>query len=198
MPDYTALVSILDDSLLPRHVQTNTLHFQDVGALSDPQGLADDLAAVYQAFYAGAQISPQANTVNVKFYDKGDAIPRPIKGEKSLTLTPSGSAAAPRELAICLSFYSERNLPRQRGRIYLGHWAAAQVAERVPLALRTKLLDLADAIAGLGGADVDWQVYSRVDDQGRSVTDAWVNDDWDIVRSRQPDETVRSTRAVGA
>jgi hypothetical protein len=43
---------------------------------------------------------------------------------------------------------------------------------------------LAPLLENAGGADVDWSVFSRLDNVARAVTDYYVDDEWDTVRSR--------------
>lgn len=210
MPRYTALVSLQNTSGLPEDWCTNTLHFDDhnlTGEGSSPDTLASDLADIYVAQWT-LWGSSSFNQVDVRFYDLEDAQPRPIKGQATKPLVGKGSGG-PREVALCLSFYSERNLPRKRGRIYCGPFASIVSNGEVPsqTSIMAPLLDMADGFAGLGGIDVDWCVYSPTDaalaggDVGAGmhpVTDAWVDDAWDTVRSRGKKASQRSTRTTGA
>jgi hypothetical protein len=44
--------------------------------------------------------------------------------------------------------------------------------------------ELPDILAGIGGADVDWIVWSRKQKLAHQVTDWFVDDEWDVIRSR--------------
>jgi hypothetical protein len=188
MPVWKLQCSWAADSALPRDRLVITPHVNDGGVGSDPQGLCDDLLAAltgWQAF---------SGEVSVRAYDAQGTVP----------VYPAGSAVANsglfqardviREVALCLSFYSERNIPRRRGRLYLplpligaapgirptaGHFEAAS--------------GLATILQELGGPDVDWCVYSRTDDVARPVTNWWVDNEWDVQRSRGLRATARTT-----
>jgi hypothetical protein len=174
---------------LPRDSVVNTLHFNDAGIDTDPQGLAEDLLA-------GLAAIPilQSRGLRVKFYDLADALPRPIKGQAENTTTSNLSALGNREVALCLSYYSERNLPRQRGRIYVGPFSAAEAGSRTPAApIRAAVASLVPVFTNLGGSDVDWCVYSRTDGVMRPITNWWIDDAWDTQRRRGLRATTRDT-----
>jgi hypothetical protein len=59
-------------------------------------------------------------------------------------------------------------------------------------AVRNRVAELVPILAGLGGLDVDWVVYSRVTDTARKVTNWWVDDAWDIQRRRGLRPTTRT------
>jgi len=69
---------------------------------------------------------------------------------------------------------------------------------RIVVATRDKALSLAQGIADIGGIDVSWQVWSPTDNQGRDVTNAWVDDAWDVQRRRGLRASTRSELATGA
>jgi hypothetical protein len=190
VPRLRALVSLLDDSNLPERRMCNVLHFNDpVGA--DEQSLASDLADVYVDFFNQAQLSSAIQQIDVRFYDLADDEPRPIKGQ-SIKPAVGGGSPGPREVALCLSFYSERNLPRSRGRLYIGPWATTVMQERPDAGTRDIVAELVPGLTGLGGVDVDWCIYSRVDDELKPVTDWWVDDSWDTQRRRGHEPTART------
>jgi hypothetical protein len=164
----------------------NVLHFRDNGINpTDEDALATDLAAIYAGFaYFG-----DTNQVAVNLYDLADAEPRPVVG--SATHSYVKTDAGPREVALCLSFYADRNIPRRRGRIYVGPFNAGRVDGRRPSqALLDGILALAPAFSSLGGADIDWVLYSPTESQGagattvHQITHAWVDNEWDTIRSR--------------
>lgn len=180
MPVWKLQTAIWRDSVLPRDAMVMTPHFNDEGVGSDPQGLCEDLAVAIAAWAARAP-----NQVTVTAYDaQGTA---PVYPQGTFTVGTGGAAEStiPREVAICLSFYSERNIPRQRGRVYApAPVIMDSVSGRPDSTMRQKVGDLAGIFGGLGGVDVDWCVYSRLDDVARPVTDWWVDDEWDTIRSR--------------
>lgn len=168
-----------------RDRMSNTLYF-DIGFDGNPidwQDLANDLAQIYDdtAYCNGFNIQ-------VRAYDMADAEPRPEKAysERVASGAPLGGA---RQVALCLSYYNERNLPRRRGRIYTGPWpASAGLASADQMA---QVMSLGQAFTNLGGINVDWQVYSPTEGQARKVTDYWCDNSWDIVRSRKIPATAR-------
>jgi len=180
MPLYRFQIAAQMDSTLPRDALVNTLHFNDQGIGSDPDVLCQDLLDIFQA---GWYANPCQITVDC--YGVGDPPQYPVgHAEENMGLSPASSCA--REVAICLSFYATRNLPRQRGRIFLPLCGSsyADSTPRPPTARMDQVLALATDFSNLGGIDVDWQVYSPTDGQGRNVTNAWVDDEWDTMRSR--------------
>lgn len=180
MPLLRFQVAAQMDSTLPRDALVNTLHFNDQGVGSDADGLCADLLAIFQS---GWYANPCQITVDA--YNVGAPPQYPVgHAEANMGLSPASSCA--REVSICLSYYATRNLPRQRGRIYLALCGTSYANDtaRPPTARMTAALDLATDFSNLGGVDVDWQVYSPTDAVGRNVTNAWVDDEWDTMRSR--------------
>lgn len=184
------------DSAFVRDHFVNTLHFNGVGTFANlgetnAQSLTDDLASVWQTL-------PNVGTirqVKVKAYDLDDAKPRPIIAETTRNAGAfPASSKCPREVALCLSYYADRNLPRQRGRIYVpAELLTAAVGVRPNSAQMTNVKDLHQKFADLGGADVEWSVFSRMDNVHRQVQHSWVDDEWDTVRSRGLRATTRMT-----
>lgn len=177
----------------PRDICTNTLYFEHQGDLIDPvdwQDLTDDVWTVYQDT---APVSGM--TLDVRSYDMGDAEPRPIKAQKTGAITGT-VADGDREVALCLSYYGERNLPRQRGRIYLGPWSASRLKERPETVVQQMLISLGQGLAGIGGENVSWRVYSPTSGEHHHIRHIWVNNEWDVLRSRGLRETARVTADV--
>lgn len=192
-----AIVSVAADSVLARDRCVNTLYF-DVTNVSllvgtDADALASDLATIYHNL-----MNPTATReIDVRLYNMDDPKPRPIAGRftKNVGAAPAGNI--PREVAVCLSFYADRNLPKRRGRIFLPAFAIGDPFGLRPAATtRTKLLDLADSFSGLGGVNVDWCMHSVKDQAHHKISTAWVDDEWDVQRSRGLRATTRATRNV--
>lgn len=157
---------------------------------ADYQDLADDLRDIYanQGWTQGAKIE-------VRAYDMADAKPREERAYSTVTM-PNTFRACPRQIAVCLSFYADRNLPRRRGRIYTGPWVGS--ADKPTDLIMDGLISMAQALAGLGGVNVDWSVYSPTNaaagqDSHYRVSEAWVDDSWDVIRSRKLPSTRRKT-----
>lgn len=186
------------DSTLARDTFVNTLTF-NVGFdvlnpfSTDWNGLCSDLADIYDQHYYGGH--PQ---IVVKAYNAEGVPPHYPIGEKILNVGVAPGSSGPREVAMCLSFYADRNIPRHRGRIYLPA-AAGQMTLNSPRpndGSIDKVLGLAQMFSDLGGTNVDWQVWSRSDNAFRKVTHAWVDDEWDTMRSRGMRPTTRHLHTI--
>lgn len=134
--------------------------------------------------------------VTVKVYDIEKPKPNfPIgTAVKNPTASPRNLAVIP-EAAVVLSFYADINRPRHRGRLYLPAWlvgaSASSMGREVPSALQTAAGDVAIMFAGLGGGNVDWGVWSRVDHAFHKATNYWISSAWGTVRSRGIKESNR-------
>lgn len=190
MPVWRLQTAIQGDSVFPRDAMVITPHFNDAGALTDPQTLCNDLATAI----SGYLLTPNSKQVTVRAYDAQGTVPVEPQGEAIRNVGLAPASSVPRELAVCLSFYSTFNRPRMRGRLYIPVpiiTTAGNLDTRPPSTVRTKVGALAAIFANLGGTDVDWCVYSRADNIARSVSNWWVDDEWDVVRSRGLRPTLR-------
>jgi hypothetical protein len=186
-------VSFGADSALPRDRFVITPHFNDAGATTDPQGLADDLADGIAGIITQTPIPTRE--IVVKAYDAQGTKPVYPQGTAVRNANAYPASGIPRELALCLSFYSERNVPRSRGRLYipLALIIGTSVSGSRPREQdRTALGLFPPVFTGLGGADVDWCVYSRSDNVARPVTHWYVDDEFDIQRRRGLRATTRT------
>jgi len=179
MPVWRLQTEWLKDTAFPRDRLVITPHFNDAGATTDPQQLCDDLAAALRTWHTAA------TELRVTAYDAQGTPPVFPQGEAVLNAGVVGDTSMPREVALCLSFYGTRNLPRQRGRLFIpaGLFTNAP-AVRPSAANQQKVADLVPLLTNLGGVDVDWCVYSRVSNTFPSVTNWWVDNEWDTIRSR--------------
>jgi hypothetical protein len=206
MPVYRMQVAFGADSALPRDRFIITPHFRqsDPGGVleNEPQGLVDDLAAALAAW------NTVTREISVKAYD---AERTPIAGEPGRPLAEALLNAntyplsnGPREMAVCLSFYSEFNSGRRRGRLYVPGpivFSGGGIEARPSAAQRTFVSALVPIFTDLGGADVDWCVWSRADRTARPVTHWFVDDEWDVQRRRglrSNTRTVGTTEEAGA
>lgn len=189
-----ALVSQYNEGDLADTAVTNTLHFHHTALLPDEFLGWDDLATDICTLFRTYKIAI-LNRTNVRLYSLDDEKPRPVRGEATQESTGTLADSGPREVALCLSFYSERNLPRQRGRLYLGPWSAGTMDLRPPSGNVTQALALGDGLTDIGGVDIQWGVYSPTDSEFRQVSHYWVDNEWDTVRSRGLRGTARVTVA---
>jgi len=196
MPLWRMQVSIAADGPLARDRFVITPHFNDTLPGSDPQGLTSDLADALETW--GGFVGTRE--IKVTAYDAQGTPPVYPVAETIKNANMAPPTFCPRELALCLSFYSQRNLPRQRGRLYIPATFLPLGANGAQLrpsgGSRDKVAALVPIFTGLGGTDVDWVVYSRLDNQPRSVSNWWVDDEWDIIRSRGMRPTTRTSGTV--
>lgn len=200
MPLYKMLVAMYADGGLERDAAVCTPWFNDHGATSDPANLCSQLADVFVKTSTGWW--KEANTqVRVTAYEHtpGDPTTGPPKAS---VLRNSGAflpATCTRDQALCLSFYAGENTGRKRGRLYLpvyGRPAAETAGVRPGATIIAAAKALGVALGGIGGLDVDWVVHSKADDASYTVTNIWVDDEWDTQRRRGLKATTRSTQAV--
>lgn len=194
MPDhYRALVSWGKSTDIPRDRCSNTLYFQNDQSPPTPDydDLASDIADVYAAtgLFAG-------NVIDVRMYNMEDAEPRPIRGQKVLTVGGTAPALGPREVALCLSYYGERNLPTQRGRVFLGPYNSTAMGLRPSDTAMNALITMGQGLAGIGGENISWRVHSVKTGDYHHIRNIWVNDEWDTMRSRGLRQTKRFTAEV--
>lgn len=171
--------------------------FRRAPALTDMDGLAQDLANALDAWHIWGTA---ALKIDVKFYDlegTGTVYPDGV-AHKNPAAAPV-TYNKPRELAVCLSYYGTHNAPRERGRIYIPYnlMTNEACALRPSAAAQTKAMSLGPIFANLGGADVDWIVWSRKNQTAAKVQNYWVDDEWDVVRSRGLLRTGRMVATTG-
>lgn len=190
MAIYRAQIGFVMDSVLPRDIILITPHYTG----SDPQALADGLSTNLQAnVNVGAA---QKFTVNV--YNAQGPPPHHPLGTATHGAT-TGSTAGPREVALCLSYYATKNQPRLRGRLYLPNGlisGASTIVARPTTAQRSAAMSFGPTLFKTLPAGVAPVVYSKKNDSSAPITDYWVDDEWDIVRSRGNRATTRSTGTV--
>lgn len=183
MPVWRLQTAIGADSPDTRDRFVITPHVNDTDLTTSPEELAEDWADTLLGWMDNSN-----REVRVTVYDAQGS--QPVFPQADVTRNPGAfpSSGCPREIAVCLSFFSERNLPRQRGRLYIpmALLTSSQsfATVRPGTALQEKVGNLATGLANLGGTEVDWSVYSRVDDEARPVTNWYVDNEWDTMRSR--------------
>jgi len=195
---YKFQVSMPVNDTLPRNRISNTVHFQHVvGSLldTDLENMCADLVALWQTRYG---LGP--GEVMCKAYDT-DAKPNYPRASVVVNANVPWIQSTPREVALCLSFAGEhRGNKSERGRIYLDPGAAvglAQIGLRPdPQHLQWALAwyDLSnESLPDIGGVDWKFGIWSPTYQKFTQSQQAWVNDDWDTMRSRGLRETTRVT-----
>ena len=180
-------VATLLDSALPRDRVISVLHFNirqaDPLASTDWDALSRDLLAIWRSNWGRPDTTQE---ISVTAYDLDDPKPRSPKSVQRTGTGLAPAATCPREVAMCLSFYSGSNRPRNRGRIYLSPAARGLtgLGARPTTQQMNDALAMAAAFSGLGGANVDWCVRSVADNQFKKVSHAYVDDEWDVQRRR--------------
>lgn len=156
---------------------------------TDAQALADKLKSNFTAFTPIGATKP----FTIRIYDAQKAPPSYPLATASQAGTPVNSDR-PRELALCLSYYSTHNRPRLRGRVYLpAQFVGGTLASRPSPAQITAALSFKDPLTQSLPPSTNMVVYSRMDDKSYGVDNFWVDDEWDIVRSRGRKPTSRQT-----
>lgn len=165
--------------------------FDVTSGVDDPDGLCEDLATALNTW-----LTPSfATQITVKAYDVEKKPHGPAAGVATRNPGVYKAAAVPREISLCLSFYSEYNVKRQRGRLYMPAFllGAGAVGVRPLAAIQTKGAELAQILQDIGSIDVDWSIWSPTDKVARRVTHWFVDDEWDIQRSRGMRPTSRAS-----
>jgi hypothetical protein len=195
---------------LPEDRYVNTFWFrQPEGSFSTAQA-ADTIADRLQAFYedAGVGLNPltwflsnqaidEARGLEVRVYDTDEVEPRtPYTEQRSLTGFVA-TVPLPNEVAVVLSYYATRNIPRRRGRVYIGplNLNALSTTENdgdgtPPLSLRQALQWAAETLSGY--EDMPWSVASRKDGVLRTITNGWVDNAFDTQRRRGVQANLRT------
>src|SRR5213079_107325 len=164
------------DSAFPRDVFTITPHYQGT-----------DFNALSAALLANLQTITGISTTGVFTIKTYDA-QRPKPNYPLVTATHGTgfkNSTLPRELALCLSYYSGRNIPRFRGRLYIpAPMVGGTMNVRPTSTQMTDTLAWANALGKSLPSNTFWSVYSRKDNQSYPITNTFVDDEWDVMRSR--------------
>lgn len=202
MPYYTsqAIVKTLDN--VQANFATNTWHFfaDDVAALGSAHtALLAFYAAVDQ--YMSALVSGAAGSIEIVAYNDEDAPPRAPVLRTTSFLVPGTGDPLPTEVSLCVSFQGSRlsGVPqaRRRGRIYLPFMNEANNAADARPSTGLVVGVVAGAQGLLSASDAaaswNWVTYSTVAPGYATVTDGWVDNEWDTQRRRGRSSTSRTT-----
>lgn len=203
MPLYRTQVSWAADmaggTLPPKDFITVTPWFNDHGPGTNPMTIAGDLCDVFAKSSTGWAPYNMQITTSVYLHVPGQLKDGPPVAKITKNAGVGATSACPREVAICLSFYAGQNQPGRRGRLFLPvclSAATVTLGVRPDTTLRTKVVNIATALAAIGGVDVDWVVHSKKADASYAVTNAWCDDEWDTVRSRGLKPSARTLLTV--
>lgn len=208
------LVELVNANGVPADSITNTWHARSHSI--DP---ADDAEAFFEGlsdFYGtidGIFSTSISGVLNFKCYDLEQPTPRVPIFTDSGTITPSTNALLPNEVACVLS-YSAPSEPgispsSKRGRIYLGPLDSSVLDDgtgdaRITTGVTTLIGGAANDLVNEGGIlSFQWAVFSptlaagsitptAIDNATAIVTNGFVDNAFDIVRSRGTAASVRS------
>jgi len=183
MATYRVQIGFQLDSALPKDLVTINPHYNG----DNPQALGDALKVNLLAF------GPVSTTVpfTIKVYDALKAPP-----SYPLYTTSNGTGfyptVRPREVALCLSYYSTYNRKSYRGRLFIpGGFITGTQDVRPTSGQMASALSWKNVIGkGLPSAH-NWVVWSPKLQQSNGVSHVWVDDEWDTVRSRGLKGTTR-------
>ncbi len=201
----------------PRDNVVNTFHFDRAGSTVP---LATVLPLVRDAligFYNSAPTSTSANPIcnwistlmdrganksTVKIYDLSQPAPRvPTIYQFQLGAASSSDTGLPTEVAMCLSLKTATLTRRGRGRVFIGPLVQPAVVFDPPNihpnggllnSLRYSGADLRNAVNPSAGMPA-WSVYSRLANVMHTVTEVWVDNEFDTQRRRGHRATQRVT-----
>ena len=179
------------DTAFPRDKMVITPHFRTDSTIlpADVDALCEDLASACQANGMGT------GELTLKGNDAQGSVPVVPQATAIRNAGVVDTSSGPREVALCLSFFSGQNVPRKRGRLYfsMSFLNSAASTLRPSSGQITGVANFATVFQELGGTDIDWCIDSRADDAAYPVTNWYVDDEWDIVRSRGLRATSRTS-----
>lgn len=187
MATYRAMCAFPMLGGLPRDNVTISPHFNG----SDPAALA---AALKTNFIANNAIADKPFTI--KIYDA--LKPKP---NYPLATVVNGTGSRPttmaREMALCLSYYAQFNRKHSRGRFYIpATFLGGSLGLRPTAGQITAALDWKNIFTTGLPTGHKWNTYSPTTGASEPVSHVWVDDEWDVIRSRGLKGTTRQTAKV--
>jgi hypothetical protein len=185
---YRVSIGFPFDTALPRDVVTINPHF----AGDNPGALADALVSNLIAVPAITAARP----FTVKVYDG-------LKAPPSFPLATRQNGTGfwntnwPKEVALCLSYYSTYNRPHSRGRFYIpATLLTGSIGVRPSTPQMQQVLDFRNVFITGMPTGTKWSTWSPTTQNGEPVSHCWVDNEWDTVRSRGGRADNRLTAAV--
>src|SRR3954454_12232498 len=166
MAVFRAQISFQLDTAFPRDAVTITPHYQGDNA----QALAD---ALKTNLMAHSLVGAAGLPFKVRVYDAEKPPPSyPLASSANGTgFVPSSH---PREIALCLSYYSTWNRPSYRGRVYIpGEFIGSTMALRPTTSQQTTALNWKTILGSGLPAQHTWSVYSRKMQQAFTISHVW-------------------------
>lgn len=177
------------DSALPRDRITVNPHF-----FGDNADALLDALKVNLLAWPATSLAPFI----LKAYDAADPPPSYPLATAEQAGTPVTSSQ-PREIALCLSYYTGFNRPRYRGRLYLpAQWLGGSPGLRPTVAQRNEAIAFATNVLNVNLPSAhNWVLWSTVEHKSQGgVSNVWVDDEWDTIRSRGLRATTRTELAI--
>lgn len=191
MPTFKIVLTTWLDSTEPSDGLQITPTFSSALPGFNAETLASDLLDAWNPWLGATVRDTQQRAV---VYDVQGAKPNYPKYQE--TRFPDVAKASPsnRDVALCLTGFHDNNRPRFRGRLYIPMCltGVTPTGSNASPTARDKVAALVPILTGLGGVDVDWGVWSTVDNAFRSYTDWYVDDAWDTQRRRGKRATART------
>lgn len=190
MATYRVQIGFQLDSALPKDLVTINPHYNG----DNPQALGDALMVNLKAMGTVGATMP----MTVKVYDATKAPP-----SYPLYTTTNGTGfyptARPREVALCLSYYSTYNRPTYRGRLYIPGAFIQGTMDLRPSQAQMDACLLWKNTLGKGLPDQhNWVVWSKKMQMSNGVSHVWVDDEWDTVRTRGLKGTKRTLQTLAS
>jgi hypothetical protein len=205
--------SVLEmESDIPKDRVVNSFVFTHQATVAPIEDAADALALAFEDFWNSVHspgtvalrtlLAGFVKTFSIRVYFLEDTPPR-VPEIRNLTVTSPTGTGLPQEVALVSSLVAGRNLPRMRGRFYLGPLASAAATGGASAAARptTSAINalvgatsfLAAGIVVTGYSDLQLMVLSGTDAVAREVTGGWVDNEFDTQRRRGTEATDRTT-----
>lgn len=227
MARYIVQVAFQPKDALPRDQMENVWHFSTAGAV-DVSADSADITTKISNFYlvAGGTGIPSVSSfysptlseaVTCKFYDEDSALhPRIQLALTTFAITVGAAPGLPEEVALCMSYYASQNVPRKRGRLYLGPFARplddtedtsdTPSASRPDPALLTSVCDAGKALVDASSTGAKWCQRSGIGTGTLGapvviyspVTNGWCDNEWDSQRRRRITATSRTVFSATA
>lgn len=227
MPQTNVIIqsSLQGASGLAKDKWENVWHFLDVAGASAQDVALTGCKKIADFFLKAGAVSGRAvseflsitngpNIMTLKCYDFAAALPRPELGIVTFTTLAAGANSLPEEVALCLSYYAGRNLPSQRGRVYIGPLNTSALAASShnparPLAAfsicmqeggtRMKAVGppavaptlVSNTLTGANSASTAWALYSPKLGTFAAITAGWTDDEWDGQSRRRYEASLR-------
>lgn len=207
MPNYYAQAILPSQTGETADVLTNVFAVQSTVDLT--QGIVDDWHAAITAFYDACVTA----TFYAGYTDSGARVkylladlvsPNYPLFEENLTVTPTfATVDLPREVSLCVSYMNETETQvpraRRRGRIYVSGFleitnTSGRPATGTQSTLANAYQDYAEAVNAI--TELTAGVWSRITGDVYPINICWVDDEWDIMRSRGTKPTTRVDRVI--